>query len=276
MKLKKIIIVNSLFIMFSVNAFGSDKGKNDDIIDLSISHDFYSVGNPYRQHNKILICVENNKNEYGMWDPATDNVFSIDYDCNDLNRIKSDYENLFFKQASPYINTGKFTPMSKPEIIQFLNGNIYYVDEDYGGNCRETISVSWLVDYKDKRKDEFYFAVKRKSPRKALMSEYCDSGEKNNKVVEEYFDVDYVGYHEIQLNDNKSLFYRAYSKKYEITEQPVLLLFKKIPNEIWSSNHNIYVIPKNKLSPLLNKSKDSIEKRYKSLIEIIGNHEKQN
>lgn len=259
-----------LSIMLSINAFATTKNDNNEIIDLSINHDFYSVGTPYRQNGKILICVEKYENKFAMWDPTDDKIIDMPNDCENTKLMPDDYLSLATHFVESYSSKNNpLDPSVKNYPIAFLNGAIYFDDDDSGNNCRKTISTNWLVEYSNKKKDEFYIAVKTKKPRIAFMSENCDAYDNNKTIVSEEFKVDDRNYTAIQLNSEQNIFYQEYSKKHLRTLQPVLLLFKKIPSGIWSTNNNVYVIPKWKLNPLLNESGPSIQKRYNSLMKAI-------
>lgn len=242
-------------------------GNDPDVEDLYEKHHFLSVGDMYTDGHAKLLCVETSPKKYSLWNPADDS-FSFPTEKESCS-VKQNFHSLFDMIRPIQLPGGP--PETPPNQSSFSGGAIYEDDHGLSGNCGPNQTTSYAVIYRNGATESFYLVVRLKKPKTKEIGEDCDGPPE--KIVQQ-FDTDSVIFlNSVDLGNGKSLIYEMFDERPHDGDpvQPILLLVKKLPKTVWSSNRNIFIVPGSYLSKSLSwEAGFNLARRYKSVLDAIG------
>jgi hypothetical protein len=254
------IILNLLFALFSTCARAdSNNEENPIIVDASKSHNFISIGDLYTDGKNKYLCVGTPGKKFSLWNPVSD-IVSVSTQIKGCE-IRPDLR-LMNPLVGPQPLKG-LTNQTNKDVGFGSDAMIYSISAQ---NCSPNFTNYFKLKYKSGDDIEFFIISRVKAPVVDDIGEYCEySNGTKWSVTEKFRDIWNLA--SIDLGNGRSLLY-SYDNS---LSQPVLLIVRGIPKKLWSSNGNIFIVPKELLAPKLDKASNIIG-RYKAVLAVIGQH----
>jgi hypothetical protein len=280
------VAVLSLYCLFIPFLFsGSARAATaptDDIEDIIAKHHFTWIGNIFTDGTVKFLCVETDNHEYGLWNPLTDHLSatipekqrqsaSIDEKCEHpgLHWLGTDQElNHMMVNRLPIGGV----PANDTSHSNFGDGaTLSLVFDMYSKRCGPNLASYFTLTHRDGKTDSFYIVVRFKRPQLYVAENCDDSDDPKQELI---LDLDSIWQlNSVDLGDGRTLLFSNTNRYAPYGRGPVVLIVREIPNSVWSSDGNVFIIPTNLLRPQLMKDRWRIKDlsvRYNALLRVIG------
>ena len=125
--------------------------------------------------------------------------------------------------------------------------------------------IYYTVTFPDRQKSSFYVVSRLKKPRELILPEQC--AEEVGQPLSIKVDFDEIGsLHSIALTADSTLLYGGSADDVE----PAVLAVRKLPTNLWTTDRNVFFVPLEVIGPLLKEAGFNPSRRYKALLQVIG------
>ena len=233
-------------------------GSEPAIIDVAEKLKLISVGDFYRIGNKTLVCVEDSTHTKFLWDPADQNGSPPPSGgCRPPEGVGFANALVELPPVEGYIPVPHITGVSGGASIVRNSPGFTHCDP----NLMDYFTVSWP----NGSSYSFYVIVRVKKPLKVTLDASCESAGGKERVSYQNFD-QIATLSSIDVGNGTTLL-SGYNGE---ASEPVLLQVRAFPQSMWSSNHNVFIVPRAMLEPMLKEAGNEAAKRYEALRRAIG------
>ncbi len=224
--------------------------SKDDVIDLNAKWHFISIGNWYSDGKDGLLCVQTATEKYALWNPRTDTVSAPSGN-----------------KCEPEPGFRLIEPTEDGPIKISSGGSV-------SGRCGAMFDFYYTVEFPDGSEGSFYVIQRLEEPQQNNEF-WCGSPGREGKKFQQVFapiDADLVN-----VGDNKLLLYSNSQAKSGMCDacwstfaRPTLLLLKAAPETVWSSEGNVFIVPKEMFDANTAHQSDSVLTQYQAMMKIIA------
>lgn len=222
----------------------------EDAVDLNAKWHFISIGDWYSDGKDNLLCVQTATEKYAFWNPRTDTLSApLDRKC------------------EPGRGRRLIEPTDSGPVKLSFSGIAT-------GRCSEMFNSYSSVSFPDGDEGSFYVIKRLKEPE--LSNQYrCIPPRDGKKFWQVFSQIDAAL---VNVGDNKLLLYADVeamsgmcSACISTFAQPTLLLLRAVPKTVWSSNQDVFIVPKQVLDDAVADQSDDVLSQYQAVMKVIGN-----
>jgi hypothetical protein len=237
----------------------ADSGSEPAIVDVAEKLNLTSVGDFYKVGGRILVCVEDSTHGKLLWDPAA----AVEPAASSTGCRPPDGARL----GNALVD---FAPVEgslpvAPRDTGFSGGASIVLKTLGSTHCGPTLPTYYTVTYPNGSSFSFYLIARLKKPRQVSLAASCEAAKGEPRVYSVSFD-EVATLSSIDIRDGSTLLL-AYGNE---THGPVVLQVHRFPQSVWTSDHNVFVVPQALVGPMLEAAGDDVAKRYESLLRAIG------
>ena len=256
--LPALLTLLGLFWFAAVPALGGT-GSEADIVDVAAQRHFIRTDDFYADgQGRLLLCVQTENRQWALWDPRKDSLAApVGQKCEAPSGLR------------------RFNPMVRwPPVegaIQAVADSSSFshaasIHADSGGttNCGPNLASFFTVTYPNGSRESFYLIVRLDRPVSLPLNAWCESAGGHERDYRQFYDVAPV-IDSIDLGNGSTLLSGRRDG-----QEPVLLIVRRLPRSVWSSNGDIFVVPQLTLGPLLEAAGSDFDARYAAMKKLIG------
>ena len=253
--IQSMFFMNLLFILIICGSKAA-LSQTPDVIDVASKEGFISVGDLYTNGAEFFMCVQRRSGDFSLWNPVTGEASSpIAGKCN----LPTGFHYIINNITYPQLGSGKQIGNAS------FGGAIQIVRRTTGiNNCGPNYTDYISITMNDGTREEYYVISRLKSKFTPKIPDECENAlAPNASFAENFTDVNSMG--STDLGDGRTLLF-----SFDRSAQLVLLLISKLPSTVWSSNGNVFLVPRQILAPQLDNAGSDEEGRYRALLRVIG------
>jgi hypothetical protein len=260
------------------------------VVDLTDKLHLTRVGDVITDGRTLFVCVENTKHVTYLMNVVTYKLerslpFATE-GCgtrlpSDLQRLKMSIQ---YRPVSGISNADIASALDAARIkaeqangplptnSSFFGGKIYLRTVAVTQNCGPNLPYYYTVMYPSGDSYSFYLIVRLKRPVVPPISRFCqivgegEDVEPGRERIYQFYFEDEGFMRSIDTGNGTTLLIDESSNAVE----PVLLAVRSLPSAVWSSHDNVFIVPRDRLLPLLDKAGSDSTKRIQALTSLIG------
>jgi hypothetical protein len=232
--------------------------KNSQVKDLIKEWHFKAIGDVFLDGQNRVLLVRTENNQSAFWNPLTNTLSAP------LNLPWGHSPKLPFLNAAVHHKmSGSLKPW--PSDNSFANGAKIYQEGGSSGHCGPNFVFYYTVENKDGSTDSFYIITRCYKP---VTYESCDE-EGPTMGIAQNFDAP-ITIETIDIGNGRTLLFAPSGNDLPFWDNyPVLLEVTSIPKSVWTSDKNIFLVPRKDLEKAFRFEND-LAIRYNAVLKAIG------
>jgi len=264
MKFLKIYL--SFLLLFSFLYFFS--ARAEEIEDVVKKYNLLEVGtysgDLYSDGKDVFVCVQTDDRKFSLWKPRDDTWSErTEKNCvipDGLHRVIGQVQLSVIDKMPPDV----VAPL-RAISATYAGGAQIYGDRDLTDNrCGPNITMYFTLKYNNGKGYSFYIISSAGNYREISINTRCWSSKSGTvKLKQEYGDVGTL--QALDIGDGRTILYTR-----TVENRPILLLVTDLPETMWSSGRDVFLVPRSALLPELKKAGGNVLARYQALLKAIG------